>query len=202
MEVDLGATAHYKSLSPWALEQLKAHPWLVEPFVCWEPLHLSISPWRNTLPDDVRQDLVTKMAEAVPPELKNLALELWQKRKPEEFAIVQPSLGRLRSEWLLPGLDLDKAWRGVLSELDRCSPAVADVCTRSLSSGIALGPDLGYAPAEYHDTEVVAELASALPDAVAEYEGAAGTFAREMACLRDYYLDAAQRGYAMLLSLA
>jgi hypothetical protein len=142
------------------------------------------------------------MAAAVSPELRDAALELWQRRKPEEFAIVQPSLERLRSEWQQPGLDLDKAWRGVLYELDRCSPEVAGVSTRSLSSGITLGPDLGYGPAEYHDTEVVAELASALPDAVAEYESLGGTFVREMAYLRDYYSDAAHRGYAMLLHLA
>jgi hypothetical protein len=142
------------------------------------------------------------MAAAASPELGEAALELWQKRKPDEFAIVEPSLERLRSEWLLPGLDLDKAWRGVLSELDRCSPGTADVCARSLSSGIALGPHLGYGPTEYHDAEVVAQLASALPDAVAEYQNAAGAFSREMAYLRDYYVDAAQRGDAMLLRLA
>jgi hypothetical protein len=143
------------------------------------------------------------MAEAVPPAtLRDAALELWQKRKHDEFAVVQPSLERLRSEWQLPGLDLDKAWRGVLYELDRCSPEVADVGIRSLSSGITLGPDLGYGPAEYHDSKVVAYLASALPDAVAENEGAGGTFSREMAYLQDYYVDAAQRGYAMLLHLA
>src|SRR5262249_50770652 len=197
----MGATAHYKAISPWALEFMLGHPWIVEPFVCWERYDTRISPWLDTLPEPDRARLVAKITEALPPERENAALTLWKKRQPGDYALAEPQLERLHDEWTTPGLDLDKTWRGILRDVQRCSARTREVCIRAVSSGIAIGPDLGYAPAEYHDSSTVDELARSLVVAVQEYQGLEGDYSRELEYVRDYYLQAAQAGYAMLLYL-
>src|SRR5262245_410058 len=198
----MGATANYKSISPWALELLKGHPWLVEPFVCWMRYDTQISPLLDTMPAEKRAALLARIGQAFPPDGKDYALIIWEHREPQDFARVRGVLPRLKSEWDRPSLDLDKTWRGILHHVQRCSKRTADVITRALSSGVPLGANLGYAPAEYHDAATTEELADALEVAAQEYGGLGADFSREVRYLADYYRAARAGELAMLLFLA
>ena len=198
----MGATANYKSLTPWALDVLKGHPWLVEPFVCWQRFDLRMSPWLDTLEVPQRDEMVARITASLPPDRENGALSIWREREPEDFARVEPLLARLQTEWDRPSLDIDKAWRGILADLSHCSADAAETIRRAVSSGTVLGPNLGYAPAEYHEPKDVETLAQGLVTAQDEHATLAPFYARELGYVRDYYLDASRHGWAMLLFLA
>jgi hypothetical protein len=196
----VGATAHYKSISEGALQALKAHPWLVEAFVCWQPRDMRISPFADHLSAGQRVELMARLSDAAPVQDEELALALGR-RHATDLEAVRPKLATLRAEWTAPGLDIDKTWRRILAGLERCSPETARVVTRAVSSGTILGPDLGYAPAEFHEVHEVAELAAALPVALAECRSRGADCADELEYVRDYYVGAAADGKAMLLYL-
>src|SRR5689334_18100915 len=111
----MGATAHYKSLTGWGLEFLKANPWLVETFVCWEARGSTIRPSIDLLPAERASALRKILDRAVPADGPDVVLDAAARRHPAEFAKIRGDLGRLRSEWAQPGLDIDKTWRAILA---------------------------------------------------------------------------------------
>jgi hypothetical protein len=56
-------------------------------------------------------------------------------------------------------------------------------------------------PEAPHDVGDVRRLAAALPDSVAAYASSGADFLRNLEYVRDYYLEAARAGRAMLLYL-
>lgn len=154
---------------PGALDLLKAHPWLVEVFVCWRHKDDFVDPALESKFDDLRRLLAPDVDFTLPQDRDDLPLLVCKKRHPEDVELVQPHLAQVRSEWSRPGLDIDKTWRRILEDLSRCPEDVARVCTAAVSGGTPLGPNLGYAPAEFHEDSGVQRLALELPTAAAQY---------------------------------
>jgi hypothetical protein len=203
----MGATAKYRAISSWALELLKAHPWLVEVVVCGRsgeglhdhPVMQAGSEAFNLKLDVLRKALAPEMS--FPEDRDDMALKLQERRNPAAVDLVRPHLARLRSEWQRPALDLDKAWRWILEHAQTAGAEVAQVCQRALRGGSPLGPDLGYGPAHLHDVLEVAALAAALPAAVTGYAASGGEHLSLLEAVRDHYAAAARSGEAMLVYL-
>jgi hypothetical protein len=198
----MGATAHFKSLSPWAVEFLQENSFLTEAFVCWEDHVKTISPWRDSLSPERRRSLDERIALTLPQDRENIGLEIAERRDPAQFSAARSGLDRLKAEWETPSLDLDKTWRGIMADLDSFPSELADACRDALRGGVELGPDLGYGPAHLLQPREVSAIAVVLPDAVEHYREAHGFLASELEYLSSYYSNAAREGRGMLLHLA
>jgi uncharacterized protein DUF1877 len=198
----MGATAHFKSLSPWGVAFLQENSFLTEAFVCWEDPVRSISPWKDSLSQEQRRSLDERLELAFPQNRENFGLEIAARQSPAQFSAAEGGLERLKAEWETPSLDLDKTWRGIVADLDSFPSELAGACRDALRGGVELGPDLGYGRAHLLDPREVLAIAELLPRAVGHYQEAHGYFARELEYLSTYYSDAARQGRGMLLHLA
>jgi hypothetical protein len=198
----MGATAHFKSLSPWAVQFLRQYPFLTEAFVCWDNHLTAISPATDSMPAEQRRRFREHLALAFPPDQEDIPLEIAERRHPVAFAAAKSGLERLKAEWDSPSLDLEKAWRGILADLDSFPADLAMACRTAIRGGIELGPDLGYEAARILDAPEVQEVARLLPHAVEHYRQARGDLLVELEYVSNYYSDAARQGKGMLLHLA